>query len=68
MRIWGKKKQATCLKGGKTRQTKLGFVLVLHLIGWAGGESFLDQSQSEIKQIQSNPGSLLRLNWKLLLY
>ena len=67
MRIWGKK-TSNLPEGRENTTDLLGFVLVLHLIGWVGGESFLDQSQSEIKQIQSNPGSLLRLNWKLLLY
>ena len=32
-------------------------VLVLHLIGWVGGESFLNQSQSVVKQNQSNINS-----------
>ena len=31
-------------KRGKTRVTKSRLVLVLHLIGWAGGASFLNQS------------------------
>ena len=30
--------------------------LVLHLIGWVISASFLDQSQSEVKQNQSNSG------------
>ena len=29
----------------------------LHLIGWEGGASFLEQSQSEVKQDQWDPGS-----------
>ena len=41
-------------------------VLVLHLIGWAGGASFLNQSQSVVKQNQSNSGLLSTLNWKPL--
>ena len=36
-------------KQGKTRVTKLRLVLVLHLIGWEGGTSFLVQSQSIVK-------------------
>ena len=32
-------------------------VFVFHLIGWDCGASFLDQSQSEVKQNQSNPES-----------
>ena len=38
-----KKKQAICLKRGKTRVTKLGLALVLQLIGRGDGTSFLDQ-------------------------
>ena len=34
-------------KQSKTRATKLWLVLVLHLIGWESGASFLDQSQSK---------------------
>ena len=32
----------------------LGLILVFHFIGWDGGASFLDQSQSEVKQNKSN--------------
>ena len=35
----------TSAKRGKTRATKSRFVLVLHLIGWEGGASILNQSQ-----------------------
>ena len=35
----------TGLKRAKTRVTKSRLVFVLHLIGWEGGVSFLDQSQ-----------------------
>ena len=38
--------------------TKLGFVLVFHLVAWDGGVSFLDQSESEVKENKSNPRSL----------
>ena len=34
----------------------------LHLIGREGGESFLDQSNSTVKQNQFNPGLLSTLN------
>ena len=34
---------------------KLQLFLVLHLIGWEGGASFLDQSHGKIKENQSNP-------------
>ena len=40
--------------------------LVLHLIGWESGVSFLDQSQREVKQHQFNPRILSTLNWKML--
>lgn len=44
----------------KTRAAMLWLVLVLHLmthlIGWASSASFLDQSQSGVKQQQSNLG------------
>ena len=52
--INSKEKQATCLKRGKTQVTMLGLILVFHFIGWDGGASFLDQSQSEVKQNKSN--------------
>ena len=39
--------QANCLKRGKTQVTKSRLVLVLHLIGWESGASFLDQSQAK---------------------
>ena len=45
-------------------QGAIGFSL--HLIGWEGGASFLDQSNSTVKQNQFNPGLLSTLNWKLL--
>ena len=38
--------------------TKSRLVLVLHMIGLEGGASFLDQSQSAVKQNQCNPGLL----------
>ena len=44
-------------------QGAIGFSL--HLIGWEGGASFLDQSNSTVKQNQFNPGLLSTLNWKL---
>ena len=39
----------------------------LHLIGLESGASFLNQSQSKVKQNQSNPGVLSTFNWKLFL-
>ena len=55
-------KQANCPKRGKTRVTKSWLFLVLHLIGWEGVTSFLDQSQGEVKQkLQFDIDS-----WKLL--
>ena len=35
------------------RATKFWLVLALHLIGWDGGASILDQSQSEVKKYQT---------------
>ena len=32
---------------------KFWLVLALHLIGWDGGASILDQSQSEVKKYQT---------------
>ena len=32
--------------------TKSQLVLVLYLIGWEGGTSFLDQSQNKVKQFK----------------
>ena len=37
-------------KRGKTRVTKSWLVLLLHLIGWKSGASFLGKSQSKVKQ------------------
>ena len=51
---------------GRNASDQVRLPLVLHLIGWEGGVGFLDQSQSEVKQNQSNPGLLSKLNWKLL--
>ena len=39
---------------------------VLHLTGWNGGASFLDQSKSKVKQNRCNSGSLSIINWKVL--
>ena len=49
----------------KNTNDQLSLVLVLNLIGWESGTSFLDQSQSETKQNHSNPGLLLTVNLKL---
>ena len=56
-------KQANCLKCGKTRATKSWLGLVLYLIGRESGASFLNQSQSEVKQNRCNPRLLSTLNW-----
>ena len=40
----------------KTLRTRLGLGEVLNLISWDGSASFLDQSQSVVKQNQRNPG------------
>ena len=54
------------LKRGEMEMTKSRLVLVLYLIGWEGGASFLDKSQNAVKQNQCNPGLLSTLSWKLL--
>ena len=53
-------------KAPETRVSKLRLFLILHLIGWDDGASFLDQSQSEVRQNQSTLGLLLKISWKLL--
>ena len=50
------------MKCWKTQVSKAVLVLVLYLIGLDGGVSLLDQSQSEVKQYQSNEGLLSILN------
>lgn len=47
--------QADFLKRGKTRVTKSWIALILHLIGGERGASFLDQSQSNVKQTHAIP-------------
>lgn len=51
----------------ETRVTTSRSILVLHLIGWEIGANFLDQSQTVVRQNQSNHGLLSTLNWNLLL-
>lgn len=55
-----KKKKATCLNRGKMQVTKLGLVLLLHLIGRDSGASVLDQSWSEVKRNQNNQNQFQR--------
>ena len=57
-------KQVNCLKRGKTRVTKSWLFLFLHLIGWEGVTSFLDQSQGEVKQNHALQFDID--SWKLL--
>lgn len=45
-----RKYRQTTKSAGKTRVTKPRLVVILHLIGWENGASFLAQSQSEVKQ------------------
>ena len=52
----------TCLKRGQTRLTNSRLAFNLDLIGWEDGASFLDQSQSAVKQTQSELGLLLTLH------
>ena len=60
---------AYCVKGGKTQVIKPRFIrLVLNVIGWEGGASFLDQSHGEVKQNHGNHRLLSTLNWKILYY
>ena len=46
-------------------KTESRLLLVLKLIGWESGASFLDQSYKELKENQSCPGLFSTLNWKL---
>ena len=51
-------------KGSKAREiaaTKSWLVLALYLIGWESDASFLNQSQSEVKQNQWNPALFIKL-------
>ena len=59
-------KHPNTLKRGKRWAAELWLVFILHLIGWESGASFLDQSQGEVKQNQSNPWLLSTFKWKLL--
>ena len=52
IRTQRKRTKVNCLKRGKTQATKSRLVLVLHLIGWETGVSFLSRSQCEVKQNQ----------------
>ena len=61
-----KVKKANRLKRGKTRATKLWLISVLLPIGWESRASYLDQSQSEVRQNQCNPGKISILSLKLL--
>ena len=56
-------KQTNILRRRKTRVNKSWLVLVLHVIGWQSGTSFLDQSQGKGRQ---NQFSVRSVNWKLL--
>ena len=60
------KKEPNILKRGKTRVTKSWLVLVLNLIGWKSGASFLNQSQSEVKHKQNDNGYFRHLQDKCL--
>ena len=52
MRFWWKPR--TWLKRGKRAWSSRDCVFILHLIGWGGGASFLDQSQGLAMQNQVN--------------
>ena len=60
------KNRKLSLKRGETRVIKVGLVFVLHLTGWNGGASFLDQSKSKVKQHWCNSRLLSIINWKVL--
>lgn len=50
-------------KRRKTRATKSRLGIGWRLIGWEhGGANFLDQSETDLKQNQRNPGLLSKLN------
>ena len=73
MRIQNDKKTIICLKRGKMQApSRDWFQFCIWLVERERerererGVSFLDQSQSKIKQNQCNPGVLSALNWKLL--
>lgn len=53
-------------KRGKTEVSKPRLVLASHLIGWEGGGSFINQSQSEVKRSQFIPRLLSTLTRRLL--
>ena len=46
--------------------TKSRLVLVLNLIGWENGASFLGKLESEVKQNRSNPGVTIDTQLKIV--
>ena len=54
------------IKSEKREWPRRDRLLVLSLIGWESGASFLDQSHHVAKQTRTKPGFLLLLNWKLI--
>ena len=62
---WGLQVETSKLpEARENANDKVAIVLVLHLIGWESGASFVDQSQNEVKENQSNIDLLSTLNSK----
>ena len=53
---------------GKMWVSKSRLVLVVHLIGWEDGVSFLDQSQSEVTHNQNIPEFTFDTHFKIVLF
>ena len=53
---------------GKMWVSKSRLVLVVRLIGWEDGVSFLDQSQSEVTQNQNIPEFTFDTHFKIVLF
>ena len=54
-------------KNSGWKQAKTQLVLDLHLTGWQDGGSFLDQSQSKVKQTQIQPRATFEIHLKIAL-
>ena len=52
---------------GEKQENWLRFTFRFSVIGFEGGESFLDQSQSKVKQNQSSPELVMTLYFDYLL-
>ena len=61
--------EADTCNGGKARENACEQITIafgLLLIGWESGASFVNQSQSKVKQNKSKHELLSTLNWKPL--